>query len=112
MHVVVFFNAQEMVDWFNGIRAARYHYLQVAYPGAHDTDVSISLSLSLSHTHTHTDTLRHTHTHTHTHTQRETCKLVFHLNRQEGPEAKALLGIGKCPTQTRDTHTTPQNHSA
>ncbi|KAK1799012.1 hypothetical protein P4O66_007272 [Electrophorus voltai] len=29
----------EMVDWFNAIRAARFHYLQVAYPGAHDVDL-------------------------------------------------------------------------
>lgn len=30
---------QEMVDWFNAIRAARFHYLQVAFPGASDEEV-------------------------------------------------------------------------
>ncbi|XP_046893418.1 arf-GAP with dual PH domain-containing protein 1-like [Hypomesus transpacificus] len=30
---------KEMVDWFNAIRAARFHYLQVAFPGAHDVDL-------------------------------------------------------------------------
>ncbi|XP_076123182.1 arf-GAP with dual PH domain-containing protein 1-like [Alosa pseudoharengus] len=30
-------DGKEMVDWFNAIRAARFHYLQVAYPGAPDT---------------------------------------------------------------------------
>ncbi|XP_067088836.1 arf-GAP with dual PH domain-containing protein 1-like [Osmerus mordax] len=30
---------KEMVDWFNAIRAARFHYLQVAFPGAHDADL-------------------------------------------------------------------------
>ncbi|XP_066498421.1 arf-GAP with dual PH domain-containing protein 1-like isoform X2 [Hoplias malabaricus] len=29
-------DGKEMVDWFNAIRAARFHYLQVAYPGAPD----------------------------------------------------------------------------
>lgn len=29
-----------MVDWFNALRAARFHYLQVAFPGASDADVS------------------------------------------------------------------------
>jgi hypothetical protein len=33
---------KEMVDWFNAIRAARFHYLQVAFPGAHHADVSLS----------------------------------------------------------------------
>lgn len=28
------------MDWFNAIRAARFHYLQVAFPGASDVDVS------------------------------------------------------------------------
>lgn len=28
-----------MVDWFNAIRAARFHYLQVAFPGANDEEV-------------------------------------------------------------------------
>lgn len=31
---------QEMVHWFNALRAARFHYLQVAFPGASDADVS------------------------------------------------------------------------
>ncbi len=33
---------QEMVDWFNAIRAARFHYLQVAFPGASDEEVRIA----------------------------------------------------------------------
>ncbi|CAF96994.1 unnamed protein product [Tetraodon nigroviridis] len=32
-------DAKEMVDWFNAIRAARFHYLQVAFPGASDEEV-------------------------------------------------------------------------
>ncbi|XP_028979584.1 arf-GAP with dual PH domain-containing protein 1 isoform X2 [Esox lucius] len=32
-------DGKEMVDWFNAIRAARFHYLQVAFPGAYDTDL-------------------------------------------------------------------------
>ncbi|KAG9340460.1 hypothetical protein JZ751_021573, partial [Albula glossodonta] len=32
-------DGKEMVDWFNGIRAARFHYLQVAFPGASDADL-------------------------------------------------------------------------
>ncbi|XP_061823255.1 arf-GAP with dual PH domain-containing protein 1-like isoform X1 [Nerophis lumbriciformis] len=32
-------DAKEMVDWFNAIRAARFHYLQVAYPGASDEEL-------------------------------------------------------------------------
>lgn len=31
---------QEMVDWFNAIRAARFHYLQVAFPGASNSEVT------------------------------------------------------------------------
>lgn len=34
-----FFFLKEMVDWFNAIRAARFHYLQVAFPGASDEEV-------------------------------------------------------------------------
>lgn len=34
---------QEMVDWFNAIRAARFHYLQVAFPGASDEEVRADL---------------------------------------------------------------------
>lgn len=37
--VTVGFCLQEMVDWFNAIRAARFHYLQVAFPGANDEEV-------------------------------------------------------------------------
>ncbi|XP_075999411.1 arf-GAP with dual PH domain-containing protein 1-like [Genypterus blacodes] len=32
-------DGKEMVDWFNAIRAARFHYLQVAYPGAQHTEL-------------------------------------------------------------------------
>ncbi|CAL8311246.1 unnamed protein product [Arctogadus glacialis] len=32
-------DGKEMVDWFNAIRAARFHYLQVAYPGASISDL-------------------------------------------------------------------------
>ncbi|KAG7335137.1 hypothetical protein KOW79_001733 [Hemibagrus wyckioides] len=32
-------DGKEIVDWFNGIRAARFHYLQVAFPGAPDTEL-------------------------------------------------------------------------
>lgn len=39
---------KEMVDWFNAIRAARFHYLQVAFPGAHHADVSLSHLIVLS----------------------------------------------------------------
>ncbi|XP_057343464.1 arf-GAP with dual PH domain-containing protein 1 isoform X10 [Manis pentadactyla] len=35
---------QEMVDWFNALRAARFHYLQVAFPGASDADLVPKLS--------------------------------------------------------------------
>lgn len=37
---------KEMVDWFNAIRAARFHYLQVAFPGASQSDVSICTSIN------------------------------------------------------------------
>ncbi|KAM9780192.1 arf-GAP with dual PH domain-containing protein 1-like [Neosynchiropus ocellatus] len=30
---------KEMVDWFNAIRAARFHYLQVAFPGAPESEL-------------------------------------------------------------------------
>lgn len=40
---------KEMVDWFNAIRAARFHYLQVAFPGAPNSDVS-----ACTRTHAHT----------------------------------------------------------
>lgn len=39
---------QEMVDWFNAIRAARFHYLQVAFPGANDEEVRRTWGLSRS----------------------------------------------------------------
>ncbi|XP_062998986.1 arf-GAP with dual PH domain-containing protein 1 isoform X2 [Elgaria multicarinata webbii] len=32
-------DGKEMVDWFNALRAARFHYLQVAFPGASDIDL-------------------------------------------------------------------------
>lgn len=32
-------DGKEIVDWFNAIRAARFHYLQVAYPIAVDVDL-------------------------------------------------------------------------
>uniref|UniRef100_A0A3Q3WXT3 Uncharacterized protein n=1 Tax=Mola mola TaxID=94237 RepID=A0A3Q3WXT3_MOLML len=32
-------DGKEMVDWFNAIRAARFHYLQVAFPGAPISDL-------------------------------------------------------------------------
>ncbi|KAK2533736.1 hypothetical protein Q9233_004950 [Columba guinea] len=35
---------KEIVDWFNAIRAARFHYLQVAFPGASDVDLVPKLS--------------------------------------------------------------------
>lgn len=37
---------QEMVDWFNALRAARFHYLQVAFPGASDADLVPKLTRS------------------------------------------------------------------
>uniref|UniRef100_A0A3P9MLZ2 ArfGAP with dual PH domains 1 n=1 Tax=Oryzias latipes TaxID=8090 RepID=A0A3P9MLZ2_ORYLA len=33
------FYHNEIVDWFNAIRAARFHYLQVAFPGASDSEL-------------------------------------------------------------------------
>ena len=38
-----------MVDWFNAIRAARFHYLQVAFPGASDEEVRVT-DLIIPHT--------------------------------------------------------------
>ncbi|KAE8579517.1 hypothetical protein XENTR_v10024073 [Xenopus tropicalis] len=32
-------DGKEIVDWFNAIRAARFHYLQVAYPRARDIEL-------------------------------------------------------------------------
>ncbi|XP_048847081.1 arf-GAP with dual PH domain-containing protein 1-like isoform X5 [Brienomyrus brachyistius] len=32
-------DGKEIVDWFNAIRAARFHYLQVAFPGASESDL-------------------------------------------------------------------------
>lgn len=40
------FCLQEMVDWFNAIRAARFHYLQVAFPGAGDEEVRATDSVT------------------------------------------------------------------
>lgn len=40
------FCLQEMVDWFNAIRAARFHYLQVAFPGAGDEEVRAADSVT------------------------------------------------------------------
>ncbi|XP_043945456.1 arf-GAP with dual PH domain-containing protein 1 isoform X2 [Protopterus annectens] len=38
--VLKYFTKQdEIVDWFNAIRAARFHYLQVAFPGASNADL-------------------------------------------------------------------------
>ncbi|XP_054861311.1 arf-GAP with dual PH domain-containing protein 1 isoform X3 [Amphiprion ocellaris] len=31
-------DGKEMVDWFNAIRAARFHFLQVAFPGAPESE--------------------------------------------------------------------------
>ncbi|XP_039892616.1 arf-GAP with dual PH domain-containing protein 1 isoform X2 [Simochromis diagramma] len=39
-------DAKEMVDWFNAIRAARFHYLQVAFPGASDEELVPKLTRS------------------------------------------------------------------
>ncbi|XP_008288427.1 arf-GAP with dual PH domain-containing protein 1-like [Stegastes partitus] len=32
-------DGKEMVDWFNAIRAARFHYLQVAFPGSPNSEL-------------------------------------------------------------------------
>lgn len=45
---------KEIVDWFNAIRAARFHYLQVAFPVAAVSEVR-------THTHTHTHAEMNTH---------------------------------------------------
>uniref|UniRef100_A0A4W2GAU8 ArfGAP with dual PH domains 1 n=1 Tax=Bos indicus x Bos taurus TaxID=30522 RepID=A0A4W2GAU8_BOBOX len=37
-------DGKEMVDWFNALRAARFHYLQVAFPGASNADLVPKLS--------------------------------------------------------------------
>uniref|UniRef100_A0A7N9CZP6 ArfGAP with dual PH domains 1 n=1 Tax=Macaca fascicularis TaxID=9541 RepID=A0A7N9CZP6_MACFA len=37
-------DGKEIVDWFNALRAARFHYLQVAFPGASDADLVPKLS--------------------------------------------------------------------
>ncbi|KAM9457290.1 arf-GAP with dual PH domain-containing protein 1-like isoform 2-T2 [Clarias gariepinus] len=37
-------DGKEIVDWFNAIRAARFHYLQVAFPGASDTELVTKLT--------------------------------------------------------------------
>ena len=52
-YLFIVLSIQEMVDWFNAIRAARFHYLQVAYPGASISDVSHSHRFTPSFTHLH-----------------------------------------------------------
>ncbi|XP_073071006.1 arf-GAP with dual PH domain-containing protein 1 isoform X9 [Manis javanica] len=37
-NIFVYHEDGKMVDWFNALRAARFHYLQVAFPGASDAD--------------------------------------------------------------------------
>lgn len=37
-------DGKEIVDWFNALRAARFHYLQVAFPGASDAELVPKLS--------------------------------------------------------------------
>lgn len=37
-------DGKEIVDWFNAIRAARYHYLQVAFPGAQNSELLSKLT--------------------------------------------------------------------
>nr|XP_023692717.1 arf-GAP with dual PH domain-containing protein 1-like isoform X3 [Paramormyrops kingsleyae]XP_023692718.1 arf-GAP with dual PH domain-containing protein 1-like isoform X3 [Paramormyrops kingsleyae] len=32
-------DGKEIVDWFNAVRAARFHYLQVAFPGASESEL-------------------------------------------------------------------------
>lgn len=52
-----FFPPQETVDWFNAIRGARFHYLQVAFPGAATSEVSMctcALTRFLTQPHSHT----------------------------------------------------------
>lgn len=46
MRAVIRFILQEMVDWFNAIRAARFHYLQVAFPGASDEEVRMAVLIT------------------------------------------------------------------
>lgn len=52
---------QEIVDWFNSIRAVQLHYLKVAFPGATDGEVStkkpIITGTPLLFTNTYTNTL-------------------------------------------------------
>ncbi|XP_015239125.1 arf-GAP with dual PH domain-containing protein 1 isoform X2 [Cyprinodon tularosa] len=38
-NIFVYHSDAKMVDWFNAIRAARFHYLQVAFPGASDEEL-------------------------------------------------------------------------
>lgn len=53
LNFLIFPVLKEMVDWFNAIRAARFHYLQVAFPGASQSDVSICTHTHMVHVHTH-----------------------------------------------------------
>ena len=46
VRVLMIFLLQEIVDWFNSIRAIQLHYLKVAFPGATEVEVC-------THTHTH-----------------------------------------------------------
>uniref|UniRef100_A0A8C4NHJ9 Uncharacterized protein n=1 Tax=Eptatretus burgeri TaxID=7764 RepID=A0A8C4NHJ9_EPTBU len=39
-----FIKSDVIVDWFNAIRAVRYHYLKVAFPGASDKDITPRLT--------------------------------------------------------------------
>ncbi|XP_045139727.1 arf-GAP with dual PH domain-containing protein 1 isoform X1 [Echinops telfairi] len=43
-NIFVYHEDGKMVDWFNALRAARFHYLQVAFPGASDADLVPKLS--------------------------------------------------------------------
>lgn len=52
MRCFILFSPQETVDWFNAIRAARFHYLQVAFPVAPTSEVSMCThSLTRMHKH-------------------------------------------------------------
>lgn len=42
-HLLFFFYLQEIVSWYNAIRAARYAYLKTAYPIGSDEEVGVSV---------------------------------------------------------------------